>query len=101
MQNSVVGKQVSKGLQILALGLGLAACSPSFEGTYNDPAQAEIIDDKWSETDARKTSTSLIEQVLSKPWLTEFTATHKGEKPIVIVDEVANRTDEHVDTKAL
>ena len=40
MQKAMVGKQVSKGLQILALGFGLAACSPSFEGTYNDPAQA-------------------------------------------------------------
>lgn len=79
----------------------LVGCSPSFEGTYNDPAKAEIVDDKWSETDARKTATSLIEQVLSKPWLTNYMTTHKGEKPIVIVDEIANRTDEHIDTKAL
>ena len=101
MQKATVNSQWSKGLQILALGWGLAACSPSFEGTYNDPAQAEIIDDKWSETDARKTATSLIQQVLSKPWLTEYTAKNNGQKPIVIVDEIANRTDEHIDTKAL
>lgn len=86
--------------QFMALGLSLGACAPGFEGTYNDPAQAEIIDDKWSETDARKTATSLIQQVLSKPWLAVYEQTKK-QKPVVIVDDVANRTDEHIDTKAL
>jgi len=101
MQTEMFRKYLSQGLQILALGFGLSACAPSFEGTYNDPAKAEIIDDKWSETDARKTATSLIEQILSKPWLNEYGSKNKGAKPIVIVDEVANRTDEHIDTKAL
>lgn len=101
MQKAILKKHWSKGLQILALGLGLTACTPNFEGTYNDPAEAEIVDDKWSETDARKTSISLISQILSKPWLTEYVAKHNGQKPIVIVDEIANRTDEHIDTKAL
>jgi uncharacterized protein (TIGR02722 family) len=101
MQKAMMSQQWMRGLQVLALGLGLAACSPSFEGTYNDPAEAEIVDDKWSETDARKTATSLIQQVISKPWLTEYMARHNGQKPIVIVDEIANRTDEHIDTKAL
>lgn len=87
------------------IGFGLvwlvSACAPSFEGTYSDPAKAEIVDDKWNETDARKVATSLINQVMTKPWLAEYSARNKGEKPIVIVDEIANRTDEHIDTKAL
>lgn len=92
-----IGKQA---LGALAMGLILGACSPDFEGTYSDPAQAEIVDDKWNETDARKTATSLIQQVLSKPWLAVFEEKYK-KKPVVIVDDVANRTDEHIDTKAL
>jgi uncharacterized protein (TIGR02722 family) len=85
---------------VLSSASFLFACSPSFEGTYNDPAQAEIVDDKWSETDARKTANSLISQVLEKPWLADFEKKNK-KKPVVIVDDVANRTDEHIDTKAL
>lgn len=77
------------------------ACSPSFEGTYSDPAKAEIVDDKWNETDARKTSEVLIASALSKPWLTVFVTKHSNKKPVVIVDDVENRTDEHIDTKAL
>lgn len=90
-------------LQILSLGLFplLAACSPAMEGTYSDPAKAEIVDDKWSETDARKTAEILIASVLSKPWITAFITVNKNKKPVVIVDDVENRTDEHIDTKAL
>jgi uncharacterized protein (TIGR02722 family) len=77
------------------------SCTPSFEGTYSDPAKAEIVDDKWNETDARKTAEVLINSALTKPWLTAFTTVNKNKKPVVIVDDVENRTDEHIDTKAL
>ncbi|MBC7661395.1 MAG: penicillin-binding protein activator LpoB [Chitinophagaceae bacterium] len=98
MRNSKI--KTWKVFASLTLGLNLLACSPGFEGTYSDPKKAEIVDDKWSETDAHKVAGSLINQVLTKPWLTQFEAVKK-QKPIVIVDEIANRTDEHIDTKAL
>lgn len=84
----------------LALGLGAASCAKDFEGTYSDPQKVEIVDDRWSESDAHKVSASMIKQVTTKPWLASFEA-QKRQKPIVIVDEIANRTDEHIDTKAL
>ena len=76
------------------------SCAPSFEGAYSDPAKAEIVDDKWNETDARKTAESMIASVLGKPWLAEHKAQTR-KKPVVIVDLIENRTDEHIDTKAL
>lgn len=80
--------------------IGLNACTPSFQGTYSDPAKAEIVDDKWSETDARKTATFLVESVLTRPWLTDYEGRH-NQRPVVIVADIQNRTDEHIDTKAL
>lgn len=80
---------------------GLWGCASEFEGTYSDPAKAEIVDDKWNETDARKTAEVIVKSVLEKPWLTAWVSTHKGAKPVVIVDDIQNRTDEHIDTKAL
>lgn len=90
-------------LRLLALGLAVAAagCTPAFEGEYADPNKAEIVDDKWNETDARKTADTMIERALSKPWMADFMGSHKGNKPVVIVDDMKNRTDEHIDTKAL
>lgn len=79
----------------------LASCAPKFQGTYNDPNEVEIVDDKWNETDSRKTAEYMIAEVVSKPWLDEFRTKHKGKKPFVIVDDMENRTDEHIDTKTL
>jgi uncharacterized protein (TIGR02722 family) len=77
------------------------ACTPGFEGEYSDPAKAEIVDDKWNETDARKTAEHMIKGMLEKPWIANFTKSHDGAKPIVIVSDVENRTDEHLDVKQL
>lgn len=77
------------------------SCAPKFQGTYNDPNEVEIVDDKWNETDARKTAEYMIAEVVSKPWLDEFRSANKGKKPFVIVDDMENRTDEHIDTKTL
>ena len=73
----------------------------TFSGEYGDPNTVEIIDDKWNETDARKTAEILIKSSLSKPWLAVYQAQHNNAKPIVMVDEIENRTNEHIDTKAL
>ena len=89
-------KSLVTGTLLLAVG----ACAPKFEGAYSDPAKAEIVDDKWNETDARKTAQSIVAGVLSKPWLKEYEA-RTGKRPVVIVDDIENRTDEHIDTKAL
>lgn len=85
---------------LIGLPMTLTACAPSFEGTYSDPAKAEIVDDRWSETDARKTAEALVTSVLNRAWITDHQAKFK-QRPVVVVDDVQNRTDEHIDTKAL
>ncbi len=77
------------------------ACTPGFQGEYSDPAKAEIVDDKWNETDARKTAEHMIKGMVEKPWLDNYKTSHQGKKPIVIVSDVENRTDEHLDVKQL
>jgi uncharacterized protein (TIGR02722 family) len=95
-----VPKLVQRGAFLVAATV-VVACSPGFEGEYSDPAKAEIVDDKWNETDARKTAEHMIRGMVEKPWLESYKKAHKGDKPIVIVDDVENRTDEHLDVKAL
>lgn len=92
-------KTLVSGLACTAV-LSTLACTPEFEGTYSDPAKAEIVDDRWNETDARKTAESMVSQLLNKPWLGRYKAQH-GERPVVVVDDIQNRTDEHIDTQAL
>jgi uncharacterized protein (TIGR02722 family) len=98
------GMRLRTGFGLLLLGsMGLfgTACSPGFEGEYSDPAKQEIVDDKWNETDAHKTAQSMIKGMLEKPWLAGYKKSHGGQKPIVVVDDIDNNTDEHLDVKAL
>lgn len=93
-------KMFKKIFGILAVSYTVA-CTPGFEGEYSDPSKAEIVDDKWNETDARKTAEHMIKGLLDKPWLAQYKASHGGQRPILIVDDVENRTDEHLDVKQL
>ena len=81
--------------------LAASSCAPKFRGEYSDPEKVEIIDDKWNETDARKTSELMITSVLGRPWYEEFKKSHSGKMPVVIVQDIENRSDEHIDTQAL
>lgn len=88
------------GLFVGGLLLLASACTtPS--GVYSDANEVKIIGDKWNNTDANKTASHMIGSMLNQPWLPDFSKAAKGEKPIVIVDDIENRTDEHIDTKAL
>ncbi len=95
MRHTKIYKHIS-----LALFAFSISCT-SFQGEYRDPTEVEILDSKWNETDARKTSEILITSMLKKPWLRRHYAEHSGSKPTIIVDGVVNRTEEHIDTKAM
>lgn len=89
------------GLLLVTAASLAGACTPGFEGEYSDPGKTEIVDDKWNETDAHKTAQTMIKGMLEKPWLARYRKEHGGQKPIVVVDDIENRTDEHLDVKAL
>ena len=90
-----------KAALAIAFSAAPIGCTPSFQGEYADPSKAEIVDDKWNETDARKTAEHMINGMLEKPWLAGYKAGHKNAKPVVVVMDVENRTDEHLDVKQL
>lgn len=77
------------------------SCTDSFQGEYEDPNKREIVDDKWNESDAKKTAEVMVAGALKKSWLAKFKRVNNGKRPVVIVDEIENRTDEHIDTHML
>lgn len=90
-----------KALCLGSFFLAPLACTDSFQGEYANPAEQEIVDDKWNPTDANKTGEVIIKAVLEKNWLIEYMSHSKGQKPVVIVGDIENRTNEHIDTKAI
>ncbi len=59
----------------------------------------EVIDlsGHWNDTDSRLTAEEMISDVLSRPWLDDFKAA-EGEKPVLIVGTIRNKSSEHIET---
>jgi len=51
----------------------------------------------WNDTDSRLTAEAMIQELLSRPWLDEYQLT-AGQKPIMIVGQVRNKSSEHINT---
>jgi len=94
-------KQTISGVFLVGFLGFLNACASGTKAEYADPTSVEIVDDRWNETDARKTAETMIGGLLEKAWLANFKKANEGKRPLVIVGEVENRSDEHIDTKAL
>ena len=52
---------------------------------------------RWNDSDSRLVAEQMIRDVVSRPWLTDFTSKH-SRKPYVIVGTVRNLSSEHIET---
>ena len=49
-----------------------------------DPNETIDLSGRWNDTDSKMTSSAMIEQVLSGPWLINHFEANNNEKPVVI-----------------
>ena len=82
-----------RALAVSALAVSIAACGTSVERL--DTAEVKDLSGAWNDTDSRLVSEEMIQDVLARDWLLEFTRQH-NKKPAVIVGEVLNLSHEHV-----
>lgn len=81
-----------------------APSSKSFSGSYADPDQAQILDDRWNPTDAGLTVQKMVKDMGAAAWIANWRDdSHKKptDRPFVLVDDMENRTSELIDTKAV
>ena len=71
----------------------LAGCGTSVDRIESD--EVKDLSGAWNDTDSRLVSEEMIQDVLARDWLPEFTRTSK-KKPAVIVGEVLNLSHEHL-----
>ena len=83
-------------LLVLGLVAGVVACKPVV--TREDPNSVKDLSGKWNDTDSRKVSQEMIQDVLSQRWLSKFTAKN-NQMPTVIVGKVRNLSHEHINTR--
>ena len=61
-----------------------------------DPASVTDLSGKWNDADSRLVANALIEQSIDASWARDYSATHAGRTPTVIVGPFVNRTLEHI-----
>jgi len=59
--------------------------------------EAIDLSGRWNDTDSRLVAEQMINDVLARPWLGNFSSLH-SQQPVVIVGTVRNLSSEHIDT---
>ena len=72
----------------------LSACSHKV--TRIDPEEQVDISGRWNNTDSRLVAEDMTKTILSGNWITDHMAAKNGQRPVVIVGFVANKSHEHI-----
>ncbi|MEQ9544843.1 MAG: penicillin-binding protein activator LpoB [Marinobacter sp.] len=73
-----------------------SGCGTSVERVDSD--STIDLSGAWNDSDSRLVAQEMIQDALSRPWITDFT-TRTGERPAVIVGTVRNLSHEHINLK--
>ncbi len=77
--------------------VGFSACANAPKITRTDAAQQVDLSGNWNDTDSQLVAQEMIQDLLARPWLSDFTA-QKNDKPRVTVGTVYNKSSEHINT---
>ncbi|MEW6055622.1 MAG: penicillin-binding protein activator LpoB [Bdellovibrionota bacterium] len=66
------------------------------KGEYDDPTRVELLDDKFNEADMQQMADTVIKAMVACPYVAKA-----PKPPVVIVERVQNRTQEHIDTVSM
>jgi uncharacterized protein (TIGR02722 family) len=84
------------GLMMVVGCLALIGCASSVR--YGDATAVETIDETFGSTDLQTTANKMVDSLLTFPPVVEIT---EKNRPVIIIDRVRNKTDEHIDTESI
>ncbi len=75
-----------------------SGCGPKAftKGEYDDPTRVELLDDKFNEADMQQMAETTVKAMIGCN-----SVANSAKPPIVIVEKVQNRTEEHIDTVSM
>lgn len=85
---------------ILAIAglVALTSCGPKafVKGQYDDVNRENLMNDQWSETDMQVIVKTMVDSMTNHPAIASA-----KKMPIVMVTNLQNKTDEHIDTQSI
>jgi penicillin-binding protein activator len=90
-----------KQLVLVAVSISalFAFSNCSHKVTRVDPSEQIDISGRWNNTDSRLAAEELTNKVLSGNWITDHMSGKSGQRPVVIVGFVSNKSHEHIDAE--
>lgn len=80
----------------LTATLALTGCASVH---YGDAEKQETVTERFGSTDLQMTARNMTASLLASPVIGEATAASK--RPVLFVERIANKTDEHIDTESI
>lgn len=77
----------------------LASCSSQRQVTRVSPDEQIDLSGRWNDTDSRMVAEDLTDQVLNEKWLPRFEQQNNGQRPVLIVGLIRNKSHEHIDAE--
>jgi uncharacterized protein (TIGR02722 family) len=83
---------------LVLLSVLLVGCATEKRVTRVDTGVTTDLSGRWNDTDSKQVADKMIGEMLSRPWLEQFTS-RKNRQPVVIVGNVQNLSHEHINTQ--
>jgi len=85
-------------LPLLIAVLVASGCGPKAytKGEYDDPTRVELLDDKFNEADMQQMADTIVKAMVACDYVR-----NAKKPPVVIVERVQNRTEEHIDMQSM
>lgn len=93
---NLVTSKITPIFTVFVLLILLSGCSKTV--TRVDADSVTDLSGNWNDTDSRLVAEEMIQDVLSRAWLTNFSRA-QGKSPTVIVGTVRNLSHEHINTR--
>lgn len=79
--------------------VSIISVSCSHKVTRIDPAEQIDLSGRWNNTDSRLVAEEMIQTILRDKWVGNHQDGHSGQKPVVIVGMMTNKSHEHIDAE--
>ena len=83
---------------VCVLFILLPGCGKGKRVTRVDTDVVTDLSGRWNDTDSRMVAETMIKEMVSQPWLTNFSRAN-GRQPVVIVGTVLNKSNEHINVQ--
>lgn len=84
---------------VAASVLILGGCGGSALSVKRVDADTEVaLTDRWNDEDSRLVAQAMIEDMMTFPWLRDFSDEHPDRRPAIIIQRVRNKSHEHIAT---